>query len=47
VIAKDAKKVRHLHVNAAGLHAGFVKWLDDDAVGSYLGAKVTVGKNHG
>ena len=47
VISKDTKKVGHLYVDAAGLHAGFVKWLDDDAVGSYLGAKVTVGKNHG
>jgi hypothetical protein len=46
VVTEDAEQVGHLHVDAARLNTGFIKWLDDDAVGSYLGAKVTVRKNH-
>jgi hypothetical protein len=42
VVTKYAKEVRNFHVNAAGLHASFVEWFDNDATIVDLGTKVSV-----
>jgi hypothetical protein len=42
VVTKYAKEIRDFHVDAAGLHASFVEWLNNDAAIVDLGTKVSV-----
>jgi hypothetical protein len=42
MVTKYTKKIRDFHVDAAGLHAGFVEWFDNDAAIVDLGTKVSV-----